>query len=195
LTQIGPNSPRPCWAASVEPALGFGAAGESAQAGGQLVVGEGLDEVVVGTRIEPDNAVVDRVSGGQHEDRQIAPFAADAAGDLEARDVGQADVEDDDIDAVLAQGDVDTGLAIGRDLDVVAVLFEKAGERSAQALVVLDEEDLHCGDWFLERSTPVVRDDRARSEWEVPAASRRRRRETTRGRDRGGRSRQPLRDA
>ena len=37
------------------------------------------------------------------------------------------------------------GLAVRRDLDVVAVLLEEPGERSTETLVVLDEEDLHAG--------------------------------------------------
>ena len=122
----------------------LGAPGEGPQARGKLVVGERLDEVVVGPGVEPDDAVVDGVAGGQHQDREVASLAPDPAGDFEPGDVRQADVEDDDVDPVLAEGDVEAGLAVGGDLDVVAVLLEQAGERSTEALVVLDEEDLHA---------------------------------------------------
>jgi hypothetical protein len=113
--------------------------------GRQLLVGERLDQVVVGPRVEPDNPVRDGVAGGQHEDCELTPLGANPARDIEPRDVREADVEDDDVDAVLAEGDVDARLAVGRDLDVMAVLFEQASERTAEPLVVLDEEDLHAG--------------------------------------------------
>src|SRR6185369_1265565 len=122
-----------------------GASGEGSQASRQLVVGERLDEVVVRSRIEADDTVADGVAGRQHEDREIAPLRPDPACDLEAGDVRQADIEDDDVDAVLTEGDLEAGFAVGRALDVVAVLFEEPGERSAEALVVLDEEDFHEG--------------------------------------------------
>jgi hypothetical protein len=93
----------------------------------------------------PGHAIVDRVAGGEHQDRQLAPFLADPARDVQPGDVRQADVEDHDIDAVLAERDVQPGLAVRRDLDVVTVLLEEPRQRATESRIVLDEEDLHAG--------------------------------------------------
>ena len=47
-------------------------------------------------------------------------------------------------------GDRQAGLAVGGDVDDVAVLLEEAPQCSAQALVILDDEEMH-------RSTPATR--------------------------------------
>ena len=77
-----------------------GPPGQRPQPRRELLVGERLDEVVVGARVEAGDPVADRVARGEHQDRQRRePLRAQPAGDLEPGDVGQADVEDDGVDA------------------------------------------------------------------------------------------------
>ena len=72
------------------------AAQQRAQAGEQLLALERLDEVVVGAGVEALDAAVERVAGGEHEDRHVA-VGAQAPGDLDAVELGQAEVEDDQV--------------------------------------------------------------------------------------------------
>src|SRR4051812_45767005 len=71
---------------------------QRAESGRQLLECERLHEIVVGPRVKTVHAVADGVPRGEHQDRLLAPALADAAGDLQARDVGQTDVEDDRFD-------------------------------------------------------------------------------------------------
>src|SRR4051812_10764386 len=66
---------------------------ERAQPGEQLLALERLDEIVVGAGVEALDARLDRVAGGEHEDRYVVG-GAQAPGDLDAVDLRQAEVED-----------------------------------------------------------------------------------------------------
>src|SRR3954471_21876881 len=81
------------------PASSRAATAEGAKPGSELLVRERLDEVVVRTCVEAGHPVPDGVARGEHQDRHVGPRRADTAGDLEAGDVGQAEIEDDDLDA------------------------------------------------------------------------------------------------
>ena len=61
-----------------------------------LLHGEGLDDVVVGPGLQPADAVVDLVARREHADRHLVAALAQAAQDLEAVEVGHAQVEQDD---------------------------------------------------------------------------------------------------
>src|SRR3954447_7556233 len=72
---------------------------QGAKPGSELLVRERLDEVVVRACVEAGHPVPDGVARGEHQDRDVGPRRADTAGDLEAGDVGQAEIEVDDLDA------------------------------------------------------------------------------------------------
>ena len=122
---------------------GLGAAGERAQARGDLLVRERLHDVVVGAGVQPEHPVVDRVARGEHQDADVDAVLAQAAGDVEAGHVRQADVEDDGVEAVERRRELDPGPAVGRVLDDVAILLEEAGQAAGEAFVVLDEKQVH----------------------------------------------------
>ena len=69
------------------------AAQERAQARVQLAQGEGLDEVVVGARVEARDAVVDGVARGEQEHRHALARGPQPAGHLEPVDARHGDVE------------------------------------------------------------------------------------------------------
>jgi len=73
------------------------AARHRADAGRQLGEREGLAQVVVGPGVESRHAVLDFVARGEHEDTRPDPIGAQAAADLEPVDVGQPEVEDDEV--------------------------------------------------------------------------------------------------
>ncbi|CAM5502499.1 hypothetical protein SSTU70S_00928 [Stutzerimonas stutzeri] len=67
-------------------------------AGDQLGQGEGLDQVVVGASLEPLDAIGQRIAGGEHDDRRVAPrIVAQALAHLIAVDTGQHDVQHDQV--------------------------------------------------------------------------------------------------
>src|SRR5205807_1943560 len=67
--------------------LGAAAAQEGLQARGQLRDRERLDQVVVGTGLQPGDAVVDVVAGRQDADRDVDAVVAQAAHDADAVEV------------------------------------------------------------------------------------------------------------
>ena len=58
-------------------------------------------------------------------------------------DVGQADVEDDALDAGRVLGDLEAGRAVDGHLDDVPVVLEQPLEQPPEARVVLDDEQMH----------------------------------------------------
>ncbi len=74
-----------------------GATGERAQTCEKLLHGEGLDEVVIGAGVKAGHAVVDRVPGGEHQDRRPHSPLAQLAADRYAIHLGKQDVEHDSI--------------------------------------------------------------------------------------------------
>ena len=89
-----------------------------AEAGEELVQPEGLGDVVVGAGVQRRDRIALVLAGRQDQDRYVGP-AAQALQDLQSVEVGQAEVQDDDVGCSVAcklQG----GPAGEGDIDVVA---------------------------------------------------------------------------
>ena len=113
--------------------LAGGAAHLGAHARQQLGQAEGLGDVIVGARIQANDEVGILTASGKHEDGGGQSLGAHLAGDIKAVDVGQAEVQHDDIGA----GDLlESTLAGAMGAHLVALTAEGAGE------VVLNEK--HC---------------------------------------------------
>ena len=63
----------------------------------ELLEREGLGHVVVAAADEACHAIILGIARGEEDDRDEIPIGAQPAADLEAVDVGQHHVEDDDI--------------------------------------------------------------------------------------------------
>ena len=88
---------------------------------------------------------------GQDDERR-RPVDRELAGDLEALDVGQADIEEDEVRAE-GSGGLEAGEAVGRLADdVEAVGGEEGAGLDAEARAVIDDED---GVHGLDRGRPV----------------------------------------
>ena len=96
------------------PAAPGSAAQHGAQPRQQLVGIEGLDDVVVGTTVQPGDAVVDAVARGHDQHRQVRvrqrrgaraalPAAANARQQVQALAVGQAQVQQHRVEGLHAQ--------------------------------------------------------------------------------------------
>src|SRR6478752_1467282 len=112
---------------------------QGAQPGQQLLALEGLDEVVVGARVEPLHAGLDRVARSQHQDRDVVG-AADLLGDLDPVDLRQPEAEDDHVGDVFGVHG-ERLLAVQRDPDLVALQAQRALEHLRDLVVVLHDKD------------------------------------------------------
>ena len=107
-------------------------------AGEQLAKAERLDQVVVGTELEADDAV-DLVSARADDDDRHARAGAQLAAHLEAVAVGEAQVEQHEI--VLGRRD---GIRRVRDpRDVEPLALQPVRERLGDRLLILDKQDPH----------------------------------------------------
>jgi D-alanyl-D-alanine carboxypeptidase/D-alanyl-D-alanine-endopeptidase (penicillin-binding protein 4) len=112
--------------------------GDGSDARHQLSQPEGLDEVVVGAELQPDDPIGLLAPGAHDDDRHIAAGPQPTA-DLVAVDVGEPEVEQDDVGGRRVEG-----LAAGGDVPhVEPVPFQPRDQRLGDGAVVLDQEHLH----------------------------------------------------
>jgi hypothetical protein len=102
----------------------------------QLFERERLDQVVVGAELEAAQPVLDRVAGGQKDDRHI-PSRAQLSRQLEPVAAGQEHVEHGEVGGGGKDG-VDAGI-IGEPGDGDPLALERARNRLPDGLLVLDE--------------------------------------------------------
>jgi hypothetical protein len=123
-------------------AVGRPAAHERAQPGQQLAEVERLDQVVVGAGVQPLDAVLDRIAGGEHEDRRAHALVAQPAAGLEAVQPRQHHVEDDDV-VRRGAGHPQRVLAADRDVGEQALLAQPLPDQGGQLHLVLDDQHPH----------------------------------------------------
>jgi hypothetical protein len=109
----------------------------------ELVVCEWLNEIVVGPRIKPGDAVGNGVARGEHQDRQIRSVSQ-APADLHSVDPREHDVEDDEIRRPIARGNK-RAWTIRRGVHGVALVDQSPPQRRCEASVVVDHEDAFAG--------------------------------------------------
>ena len=120
-------------------AAGRAPAQQRPQAGQQLLALEGLDQVIVGAGVEAFDAGIHGVARGEDEDGHVAALAQ-GTGDIHAVDLGQTEVEDDEV-GVEGVGLGEGHVAVVGDADLVALHPQRALQRLGNLGVVLDHED------------------------------------------------------
>ena len=80
-----------------------GPAGQRAQACEQLLDGERLGQVVVGSGVQADHTVADAVERSQHQDRHAVAGPAGRTAHAEPVQIGQPHVEDDQVGLLAAR--------------------------------------------------------------------------------------------
>src|SRR3954447_7109832 len=123
------------------------AAQQGAHPGEELLALERLDQVVVRAGVQPLDARLQCVAGGEHEDRDVT-VGAQALGDLEAVQAGQAEVEQDDVGHVGA-GIAQRAFAIADEAHLVALQAQRALQRLVDLHIVF--HDQHAGRASLRR--------------------------------------------
>ena len=118
------------------------APGERAKPGVQLGERERLHEVVVGAAVEPSHAILDRVAGREDQHRRPHPALAQGPANLEARHVGQHQIEHDRV--VVDPGRHDQALlAVGRDVGGPPLLPQGAADDARHPDLVLHYQHAH----------------------------------------------------
>ena len=115
----------------------MGAAEQSADASNQLTRREGLDEVVVGTELEADDAVLDLALGGEHDDGNVGGLADGTAHAL-AGEFGQHEVEDHEVERVLLEL-LHGALSVADPTHDVVLALKIGCNRIADGFLVLNE--------------------------------------------------------
>ena len=103
----------------------------------------GLDDIVVGARLQAGHDVEGVAARGHHQDRRQAQFA-DPAAQPDAVELGQHDVEQQQVRAPLAE-ELQPGQSVGRGGDGEAVALQQHPDGVADHLVVLDEQQMRLG--------------------------------------------------
>ena len=135
---------------------------QRAQAREQLLQREGLHQVVVGARVEAGNAVADRASGRQHQDRHGRALGAQLPRDLEAVDAGQHHVEHDRVGGGVRHGGEGLRAVLGEH-ELVPLGLERPHERVAHGRLVLDDQEAHRSSTACRRVLASDRSFRARN--------------------------------
>ena len=121
----------------------------------QLRKRERLREVVVGSRIEPGDAVVDLCTRGQHQHRNGIPTGTKSSAHLETVDSWHEDVEDDGVSLRGATETFERRLAVSGELDLVPLEVEGTLQRLADSAFVIDDQDLHGPHCALRRESEL----------------------------------------
>jgi hypothetical protein len=109
---------------------------------------ECFDQVVVGTGIEPEYPVFDRVFGRQQENRQLHPLSPQRLEDFNSIATGKHDVQNNQVEYVGA-GMEEPFLAGLREDNLIALRLKAFLERARDLGFVFDYQDLHHASSFL----------------------------------------------
>src|SRR6185436_7778622 len=106
----------------------------------------GFDDVIVRAQLEADDAIDLVALRGDHDDGELAGqrVALEATADLDPGHVGQHQVEQHQIGAVLADGADRLAAVADQDRDVTR-LPEVVGQNLLQVLLVFDDQDARHG--------------------------------------------------
>ena len=113
-----------------------------ADAGQQRAEAEGLGDIVVGARVEAEDGVGLGVGGGQHDDRHRDPVPPHQLADLAPVHVGEADVQQDEVEAAGLHGLQRRPPGRGFARRELLVHVQLLGEGLAQGPVVIDDQDV-----------------------------------------------------
>lgn len=118
------------------------AADQSPYPGDELLEGEGLRHIVVGSGVEGGDLARKLVAGGEHEDREAGLLATDPFKHLVSVEAGEHDVEEDDVH-ILVERETEPVVAVVRAHGLVSVRCEAALEHARNARLVLHDKNPH----------------------------------------------------
>ena len=126
------------WASTVPPALAWRRA-RARDAGEQLLIVEGLAQVVVGPVVQPAHLVGNGVPGGEEEHGRLVTRLAKPPQERQAVRARQPPVEHHQVPRSVLQG-MPAVVAVGGPLDGEALLAQASNQEVRDLLVVLDDQ-------------------------------------------------------
>jgi hypothetical protein len=108
-------------------------------AAAELAHRKGLGDVVVRAHLEPDDLVDLIALRGQHDDRHLAARAHPPA-DLDPVQLGEHQVEHDEVEALFAESAQRLLAVVGRN-HLISVSAQRIGEQCLHCPLVVDEQD------------------------------------------------------
>ena len=136
--------------------IGLAAAHDGLHAGSELLGAEGLGHVVVGADLQAAQDILFLVARRQHDDRRLG-IVTDAAADLEAVNLRQVAVEQDDIRA-LGLPALQRLLSVDGGEDVVPLAPQRIRHQVQQIDVVVNDQNFHRispSPWWLRNEAQV----------------------------------------
>ena len=121
------------------------ALGGAFEGGGELFEGEGLGEIVAGADAHGFDCGVDAGEGGHDDDDGLRVAGADVFEQREAAAAGQLEVEQEDVDGVVGEGEAGGGDGVGG-LGGEAEAAGDLGAGVADRGVVVDDQDAERGE-------------------------------------------------
>src|SRR5208283_148720 len=104
---------------------------------------EGLGEVIVRAAVQPDDAVVHAVSGGQHEDWGALAAGADGFARRKSIHAGNHHVQYDQI-VIVDFCLIDGVVSASHDVDCVGLFTQPLGYESGDSRVIFHQEKSHA---------------------------------------------------
>ena len=115
---------------------------EGTHASDKLARRERFNQIVVCTKLEADDTVLDLALRGKHDDGHIGGVANGTTHAL-ARKLGKHEVQHDQVKLVLLKL-LNSGLTVTDADDPIALALEVCSDSIADGLLVLDQKDLPC---------------------------------------------------
>ena len=122
--------------------MAFRAPHDGVDTGDELILVEGLGEVIVGSEAQSLHLVLDAGHSGQDQDRRLDLGDPERAKDLVARHVRKVQVEKDDV-VVVELAEVDALFAEIRRIDVEVLGFQHQLDALRSCAVVFDKKYAH----------------------------------------------------
>ena len=119
-----------------------GASNDRPHAREQLAKLERLDEIIVGTEIEPRHAIVESVTRGEHEHRRAIALLSRSPQHFQSRAARQAEIEQHSCVAALRERTL-CQHAVAHPIDRQTRLGQRLSQAVTDHVVVFDEQDTH----------------------------------------------------
>lgn len=99
----------------------------------------GFRKIIIRPDLQPDDPI-GYVIHGRQEDHGRTPGSTDPSQDREAIFAWHDEIQNDAIECASSHGNIHA-IAVGRSVDVEAVLLQECGDEIAKPAVVIDDED------------------------------------------------------
>ena len=127
---------------------------ECAHAGEQLVEGERLDEIIVGSSIQTDDALMNAVTSRDHENRNVDLFVSEPRQYLQTAEIWKPQIQKHEVEGLGRDAGIPV-LACSFDDNVVVFGLKPFLDRVSDLPLVFDHQDAHSTSSVCQASVSV----------------------------------------